>query len=251
MTREIEAPRIGRGARNRKTQTVRTPVAKRARSAPSSAAPVVTGVEPRVDLLPQEVYANRRARAVVRRAWLGVGVLALVTALGVGAAVLDQTHAQSELDLTRSESTTLLQQQLRYKDVRTVEGDTRLLQAAQTVGGSTEIDWSDYLTKVQASLPSTVTIGTLSVSSANPTEAFDQAQGPLRGQRIATITFSANSATFPSVPQWLQSVKGLPGFVDANADSVTLSSDSAGYTVDMTIHVGVEAYDGKYAPKEK
>lgn len=224
------------------------------RVAASTARSAVVGLAPGVDLLPKEVHAERRERRAVRRAWLGVVGVAAVVAVGIGAATATALHAGADLRSAEAETTALLGQQGQYAEVRGVESDSALLDAAQKVGGSTEIDWSTYLHSVQASLPSTVTITSVTVDSSSPIADFTQATGPLQGQRVATVSVVASSPTLPSVPDWLDSVRSLRGYVDASASSVTLADDAAGtggYTVNMTIHVNQDAYDGRYADEEK
>lgn len=204
------------------------------------------GARPSVDLLPTEVLVHRRQRAVVRRLWLGVVILVVVAAVGSGAAAMLSAQARTDLAQAQAETLSVLQQQ-QYSDVRASESSTSLLESAQAVGGSTEIAWGDYLAKVEASLPEGVSITGVTVDSASPVEAYAQADSPLQGSRIATLTFDAQSSTLPSVPGWLDSVKGLPGFVDATANAVTLDQSSGAYTVNMTVHIDEEAYDGKYA----
>ncbi len=221
----------------------------RTRSARLGRVDVTTaGGAPRVDLLPQEVHVERRARQAVRRAWLAVGVVGVAVSLGVAAATATSMTAGSELSAAEAETSALLGQQGRYAEVRGDEAQADLLEAAQKVGGATEIDWSAYLRSVQATLPSTVTISSVTVDSASPVAEFAQATGPLQAQRVATLTIVATSPTLPSVPDWLDSLRSLQGYVDASADSVTLASatGSSGYTVDMTIHVDAKAYDGRY-----
>ena len=218
--------------------------------APAKNALVVGGV-PRADLLPTEVLVDRRQRATVRRAWFGVVVVGAVVALGVGISTIDSMSSSRELRNAQDEGTTLLQQQGQYASVRDVESRTALAEAAQQVGGSTEIDWSNYLTNVQRSLPAGVSIIGVTVDSASPLETYDQPTTPLQGARVATLTFEADSPTLPSIPDWLDRLRDLDGFVDANANSVTLDTNSGGhYTVNMTLHIDDRAFDGKYTEQK-
>lgn len=236
MTETIESP-------SRRGSTPRTPSAPRGRAAQQ----LLVGGVPRVDLLPAEVHIDRRQRAVGRRAWVGVVVVAVVVGIGTGAATMSRISAEDDLTAAQAETTTLLQQQLQYRDVRTTESATTLLEAAQQVGGSTEVDWQKTLRSVQDRLPQGVSITGVSVDSATATDAFAQSDDPLQGQRIATLTFDARSATLPSIPDWLTAVHDVTGFVDANANSVTRDDESGQYTVNMTIHLDEKAFDGKYA----
>lgn len=250
MTESLTKPPIGArlGRSKRARNATETPVERPAKPGKSA---FVVGGTPRADLLPAEVLVHRRQRATVRRAWLGVIVVAAVVALGVGVSTMDSISSASQLRAAQDEGTSLLQQQGQYAEVRKVESRTALAEAGQAVGGAPEIDWSTYLGKVQASLPTGVTIVGVTVDSASPLERYEQPTTPLQGERVATLTFEADSPTLPSIPDWLDRVHGLTGFVDANANSVTLTSETGHYTVDMTVHINEQAFDGKYAEKAK
>jgi len=242
-------PRAGKPPRLRGGLDAAAVPGGRSKGTPRST--LIVGGVPRADLLPVEVLVHRRQRATVRRVWLGVVVVAAVVALGIAMSTMDNVSSANQLRVAQEEGTSLLQQQGKYSEVRDVEARASLAEAAQTVGGSTEIDWSGYLTKVQGSLPTGVTITGVTIASASPLATYDQPTTPLQGQRVATLTFEADSPTLPSIPDWLDRVHGLPGFVDANANSVTLESETGHYTVDMTVHINEKAYDDKYGEKTK
>lgn len=212
---------------------------------------LVVGGAPRVDLLPPEVHANRRQRGTVRRVWAGVVVVAVAIGLVAGWATMERMSADQDLLAAQSETTTLLQQQGQFRDVRSTEAESALLGAAQQVGGSTEVNWSATLQSVRSKLPAGVDITGVTVDSASATESYAQSDDPLQGQRIATLTFDAKSAVLPSIPDWLSAVRTVPGFVDANANSVARADDGSGYAVNMTIHLNEKAFDGKYAADAK
>lgn len=248
---KVRPPRVGRPTKSKSDQSVAGRVVadtaeRTKRQGWGSGQPLVIGTPPRADLLPTEVLVDRRARRVVHRFWAGVVVVAAVAAVAIGGTSLLAAESASELADAQAQTLSLLQQQAQYKDVRTTEAATALLEAAQAVGGGPEIDWGTYLGSVKDSLPGGVAITGVTVDSASPIEAYAQADAPLQGQRIATLTFDAQSPTLPSVPEWLDSVKSLTGFVDATANSVTLDETTGTYTVNMTIHVNEQAFDGKY-----
>ncbi|PZF69142.1 hypothetical protein DEJ33_01935 [Curtobacterium sp. MCPF17_047] len=221
---------------------------KPSRGSKSTAA--LVGATPRVDLLPGEVHVHRRQRAGVRRAWLGVLVLAFVTVVAIiGVSALNLQSA-SELSAAQSETAALLAQKREFSDLQSTVKDTARSSAAQRVGGSTEIDWSAYLDAVQKSLPVGVSITTVTADSATATSPYPQGTSALQGARVATLTFTASSPTLPQVPDWLDSLRSLPGFVDGTANSVTLSEETGtAYTASLTLHVDEGAYDNRYKGK--
>lgn len=255
MTETIEATRTSRAPRGRKAGPVAGGTAEgpeeRPRRAPRGTQPLVIGGVPRVDLLPSEVHVHRRQRATVRRAWAGVVLVALVVGIGAGAASLARSSAADDLATAQAETLSLQQQQQQFRDVRTTESSSALLESAQTVGGATEIDWSETLAAVKAKLPAGVAITGVTIDSATAEDPYPQSDDPLQPQRVATVTLDATSATLPSVPAWITALGDLRGFADATADSVTKGNTSGdGYTVTLTIHLDEKAYDDRYATKK-
>lgn len=250
MTKILELPKR-RGAATRESRIAAETAQRTKRQGKTAGGALVVGAVPSVDLLPTEVHVDRRQRAVVRRAWLAVLVLAIAAATAVVLVSMLAAQADAQLEQARQETGTLLLQQQQFRDVRTIEKQSELLRAAQAVGGSTEVEWQPTLQRIQDLLPSGVTITGVQVDSATPLEAYPQGTSPLQGQRIATLTIDAASTTLPSVPAWLDSLKGIPAFVDANANSVTLDAATNVYTVDMTIHLDEDAFSGEYDLKGK
>jgi hypothetical protein len=249
---------VRKQAKIRKTAAPRAPRVPRGKKATAETVPVAVrpqnhmiGLAPRVDLLPTEVHVDRRERAVTRRAWLGVVVVGALVVLATGAAYTVSARSATELSSSQSATAALLREEQSFNEVKQVQQATSLIRAGQAVGGSTEIDWGTYLDRVQASLPTGVTITGVSIDSASALATYTQATAPLQGSRIATLTFTASSPTLPSIPVWLDALKTLPGYTDANANSVTLATDSSsGYTANITIHINTAAYDDKYVPKK-
>ncbi|MDY7529125.1 MULTISPECIES: hypothetical protein [unclassified Cryobacterium] len=213
----------------------------------SKAAELIVGGVPRVDLLPPEIYKERAAAVIRRRLLIGVfGVIAIM-AVGTGASTVLALQAQGQLADEQARTSSLLAEQTKYIEVRSVQAKVTLVQAAQQVGVSTEIDWKKYLDSVQATLPSTVSIDTVTLDFASPIFAYAQPTAPLQGARVGTVKFTAKSAVLPDVPTWLNALSTLPGFADALPGSVTLDATTKTYTVDITMHVNDAAYAKRFA----
>lgn len=234
-----EAPTGGRPAKVAKTPAVKK----------QSSKIIAIGGEARVDLLPAEVRAERRAGVQVRRVWLGVAALVVVVGIVTGAATLYAQQATSALTAAQNQTASLSAQTAQYSSVKTIQGQVTMIKAAQEVGGSTDIDWTSYLTKVESTLPSGMVLSTVTIDSASPVASYAQASGPLQGQRVGTLTFTATSTTLPSVPSWLTNLATLPGYVDATAGDVTLSGTT--YTSNVTVHINQKAFSNAYASKGK
>jgi hypothetical protein len=204
------------------------------------------GGEPRVDLIPHEVRQSRRAKVSRRRLGFLV-VLVAVLVLGETALVRAQAlQAQRQLAIAVANAKSLELQESKYGEVQKIQNQVDTIQAAQEVGTSTEIDWREYLISVQATLPSNVTLDSINIDSATPFAPFTQATAPLQGSRIATLSFTAKSATLPKVPAWLNALTSLTGYSDASPGSVT-RNDAGWYLVNITMHINEAAFTHRFA----
>lgn len=205
---------------------------------------LVLGGVPRVNLLPPEVGQAAKARSL--RAGLSLLVVAAMVIVGTGYALasLHAGTAQQSLDRVNQRTVELLAQQKKYVEVRTVTSDLALTTAARQVGSSTEVDWKSYLESIQASLPGGTTIVTFTATTGSPLEEFIQPSVPLQGERIAELTFSAETASLPDVPAWLNALASLKGFVDASPGSVTLADGI--YTADIKMHINEKALANRF-----
>jgi hypothetical protein len=209
---------------------------------------LVVGGEPRVDLLPQAVRRERAARAARGRLGIAVIAVAALVVAGIGLASICAMQAQAALTTAQDRAVSLLVQQRKYTEVRTVRQQMGLIRAGQQVGASTEIDWRSYLTSVQQTLPADVTLKTVTVDSASPLAAYVQSTVPLQGARVATLSFTAESASLPQVPAWLDALATLPGYTDASPGSVKRENTGT-YTVDITMHINSAAFTKRFAAK--
>lgn len=207
---------------------------------------LVIGGEPRVDLLPPEVRKERNAKVTRRRLALGIAGVIVIVVVGAGAASAFALQAQTRLLDEQARTTYLLTQQGKYGEVRSVQDEVNLAQAAQRVGASTEIDWKKYLDRVRTTLPASVGIDTVTVDSATPLALYTQSTAPLQGARVATVSFTAKSSVLPDVPTWLNALATLPGFADAIPGSVKLDVPSGVYTVNITMHVNDAAFAHRF-----
>jgi outer membrane biogenesis lipoprotein LolB len=208
---------------------------------------VTVGGAPRVDLMPPEIRTKRsqlRVRRSLRLVLVGVFVVVLVAC---GATWALSAVAQTSLSAAQAQQQQLVAQQGQYSDVTGVQTSIALIKAGQRVGDSTEIDWQAYLDKLQATLPSGVSLTNVTVDMATPIKAYGTSTVPLQGDRIATLTFSATSPSLPSIPVWLDGLATLPGFADATPGDVSLSGSS--YTANVTMHINTEAFLNRYAAK--
>ena len=236
--KDAESPGGPKDSRSQRSEPIR-----RGGSGPNA----TVGGAPRVDLMPPEIRLRRsqlRTRRSLRLALLGVFVIVVVACAGTWAF---NGLAQAALTEAAAQQQGLVAEQAKYSDVTIVKASIKLIEAGQIVGDSSEIDWQSYLTKLQATLPTGVTLTTVTVDSATPLKSFAQTVTPLQGGRIATLEFTASSVSLPSIPLWLDGLKTLPGFVDATPGSVTLADTS--YTANVSMHINADALANRFVPK--
>lgn len=210
---------------------------------------IVYGGIPRVDLLPPEVKLGRRGEAVRRRLVIGVVGVVVIAAAGYGASTFQAAAAQRALDDARAQTLQLLAQQTEFRPGRQVKEKIGLVESARQFGVSSEIDWQSYLALVEKSLPASATITAFVADGQSPFDASSAPSAdPLTASYAATITFTAESDALPDIEDWMKSLADLPGFADANPDSVTRAKDEP-YVATITMHVTTKAYSGRYQPK--
>jgi hypothetical protein len=207
---------------------------------------LTVGGESRVDLLPPEVRFVRKAKIIHRRLGFVVFLVVILMAGGIALVRAQAIQAQVNLSIEQASTASLLMQQRKFGQVQKVQNAIASIQAAQQVGTSTEINWEQYLTSVQATLPPNVTLDTVNIDSATPFAPYTQATAPLQGSRIATLSFTAKSSTLPEVPVWLNALTTLPGYADASPGSVTRNATGT-YSVSITMHINQAAFTHRFA----
>lgn len=204
------------------------------------------GTPPRANLLPPEIIERRKQLRQRRAARFGLLLAAIVVAAGTLGALGYNTLSQQLLAADQANLDALNAQQAQYADVANATSTIQLIEAGQYVGASTEVDLKAYLTLLQATLPAGVSLDAVSIDLATPVQPYSQPSTPLQGARVGTLSFTATSDSLFSIPQWLDQLAGLPGFVDATPGQVSLAG--ATYSAQVVMHIDGEAFSGRFAP---
>jgi len=209
------------------------------------------GAEPRVDLLPPEVRAERRNARTRRGFGWGVLVVLVVVLIAAGGAFSLNVLSQAQLLAARNQTASLLAQQQQYAPVREIQKQVALAQAAQEAGASTEIDWKAFLDQVGSAQPEGLSLASVAVDSVSPLALYQQSTDPLQGPRIATVTVVGTSAALPNVPAWVSVLQKIPGVVDVVPGTVTLDEVNHVYKSTVTIHLSDSLYTKRFETKGK
>jgi hypothetical protein len=247
MTSTIKAPR--KPAVGKRTTVARSsgPGVSGAVVLARGGAPIeglVIGGEPRVHLLPPQVLARKRGRALRRK--LGVGLVAVIilVVLGVGLASLSLASSQSALLTAQQESSSILQQQAKYGDVLKIKADAVTIQSGQKQATAQEISWQPFINSFEATLPADASITTMNASIDSPFAVAPPITDPLQGPRVATVTATL-SMSQPEIAGWLDTLPALKGFVDVTPNSIALGTGSS-YIVSITLHLSKDALANRF-----
>ena len=212
---------------------------------------LLVGGAPRADLLPLEIRKEHKGRRTRRKLiWSVLGVVLLVF-VGTGTSYYFALTSQLQLVAAQKETNDLLIEQQEYRDVRIVQDELATVEAGQRVGAATEVDWKTYIDEIEASLPPNVAIMTVVIDGASPLVDYAQPEAPLQGLRVATLTFGAWTATLPDTDAWLVALSGLPGFTDANPDSIKFDEEKGLYETVVTMHIDEDAWSERFVPEEE
>jgi hypothetical protein len=204
------------------------------------------GGEPRVHLLPPQVLARKKGKAVRRRLGLGVVGMIVLVAVGAGLAEVDSISAQSALVSAQSQTTSILQNQAKYGDVLKVKADSDAVTSSQQSATTQEILWRGFIGQFQKTLPSGAQITTLTASIDTPLGGTPTTTttSPLQGAHVATVTASLIMKQ-GQITGWLNSLSSIKGFVDVTPNSIT-KGDAGSYTVAVTLHLNSDALANRF-----
>jgi len=207
---------------------------------------LVLGASPRVNLLPPEVADRKRGASIRRSVVFGVVGAVLISAAGYGLASWQALESGMRLDAAREETTSLLAEQAKFAEVRTLAQQKATIADALIVGASTEIDWKAYYEAIVGTLPAGVTLNGFVIDSSSPVDSLPVRTGPTQGARDAMVSLTITTPKLASVDVWLKALESLPGYVDATASGI--SSDENGFfTASVMMNISNSAFSNRFA----
>ena len=209
---------------------------------------LVLGGLPAVRLLPLAYEASIRSAGVRRKLITGVVAVVAVVLVGIGAGTARLAFANSQLESEQARTGLLKVEQQKYAAVTTLESQLRGIGDAQPIAASGEIQWAPYLALVGATLPPDTVI---TAFSAELSDAAGPAVElvPLQAEHVAVVGLTVDSPQ-ASVSDWLDSMRSLPGFVDATPGNVVLVPETGRYTVAVDLLVNDVALAKRFEPKD-
>lgn len=212
---------------------------------------LAVGGPPRSDLLPPEIRREHKGRRTRRKMIWGILGVVILVFVGTGTSYYFALSSQIQLALAQARTNDLLVEQQKYTEVRGVQDELATVEAGQRVGAATEVDWKAYIDQIEASLPANVAIMEVVIDGASPMADYLQPEAPLQGVRVATLRFGAWTTALPDTDGWLVALSTLPGYTDANPDSITFDEEVRLYETYVTMHIDEEAWSERYVPEEE
>jgi Tfp pilus assembly protein PilN len=189
---------------------------------------------PRVNLLPDEIVAERQ----LRRTQMGLGAVVLATvgavAAGFVVAAASAAAAQDDLDVATANTSRLTAEQAEYAEVPQVLGQVQAAQEARATAMGADVLWYDYLGHLSASYPKDVWLRDLTVTANAPGQV---AGAP--ADQIAKIDFNGTGAQHTGTADWLDVLGATPGLANPMYSESTRTDIDGTVVVDFTTSVSV------------
>lgn len=215
----------------------------------SESSQLLLGAPPAADLLPPEVGIARRSRGM-RRGIVAVAVLLMVASGGASAAAKYQAvAAEVALALEQERTVALIAEQAEFADVVAVQTEIEEREAARRVATGTEIDWQVFVTSIAEAMPADMVLRSVTAEGSSPMAGLAQAADPLQGPRVATVTCIVRSPVMITVPDVVDLMGGLTGFVDAQVPISELKPEGY-FETTFVVHLDGTAYLNRFPAAE-
>lgn len=166
------------------------------------------GLLPRVNLLPPEIAERAAFRRI--QGMLGVAVLVVLLLVGlvVMAASRSVTSAEEELAASQTETARLKKQQAAFANVGAIYAAADAAQAQLVTAMGDEMRFSQLLTDLSLSIPSSVWVGNVSLSATPPGTSMSGTP------TVGSFSVSGIGFSHEDVALWLESVANLKTYTD-------------------------------------
>ena len=165
-----------------------------------------TGRLPRVNLMPPEV-AEAKA---MRRVQMALGAAGVASVAVVGMLYVSASHsvssANADLASAKSQTTQLQNQVARYSDVTATINAANAAQAQLATAMGDEIRYSQLLSDLSLSIPSTVWLKSLSFASAAPAPGAAPTATYGGATQVGLLTVNGTGFSHDDVALWLEAL---------------------------------------------
>jgi Tfp pilus assembly protein PilN len=202
---------------------------------------------PRVNLLPPEIAERRKVRQI--QGLLGASLVAVVALIGLAfvAASHSVSAAQENLTTAQAENTQLQNQVKQYANVNAIYAAADAAQAQLVTAMGDEVRFSQLLTSLSLSTPSTVWITNMTLSTAALTPSTTGIP------TIGTFTVTGMGFGNNDVALWLESVAGVKTYSDPyfSTSTESLIGTRKVVTFTSTANLTTSAFSNRYTATPK
>ena len=208
----------------------------------------LTKIWPQVDLLPPEVRAGRKLKAVQRLLVLAILGVVLVAAAGWVYSLLTLSDAKKEVATARGDTDRLNADQAKYAEVPQIQAELSTTQTALDQVTSSEVLWKGYLEALRAVTPPQVSYDTMQFAVSNSGGAAVSANA-LQAPSLGQIVITGRSATVTDMSAWMDAIRTIPGLSDPWFTQASLTDDNgvAFYQVSGTVQITSAALAHRFA----
>ena len=218
-----------------------------------------------VNLLPSTYAKRAAAKRAKGFALVAVLVALLIAALAWLIAWQKETAAQEKLDAATAERAMLTAEAAKYADVPRVFMAVAAAQRQLEIAMGNEVRWSFFLNDLALTMPSGVSLDTLSVTSPAPGAPVQATAPSSAGSSgsgtgssgagvpgLGTMSVSAKAFSYNTVANWLDSLAKLPTLSDPYVGSISAGTEEGTdiVTYTSTATLTPEALSQRYLAKE-
>lgn len=210
-----------------------------------------TGVRtalPKVNLLPTEISEGAKFRNL--QAALGLSIVLALGVIGVLSYLAsgEASDAQAQVESAQAQTTTLQAEVASYAAVPKLYAQVALANAQLARAMDQEIRFSFVLNDLSLTIPSTVTLGTMTI--LQPVDAPGSILGSWGNNGQASITFHGQTKSFTDVAGWLDSLAKTAYYSDPYVTLATrVNIGEQPFSFDSTVLITSKAFTNRYSNK--
>jgi hypothetical protein len=197
---------------------------------------IFVAAEPRVQLLPPSVRLREKNRRTRRLLVLLIVLSLTVVAGGLSFGYYRAIESRLALEAAQARTADLLQQQAAYADASRIAGLVVATGDAQKLLTSGEVDWAAVMADLESYLPAQAAIAGATLTAPAPWEPPLVPEGPLRAERVATITLVIESSDYDMAARFIAAVQADESVADARIMSSAKEGSTYLTTVSLTLN---------------
>ncbi len=208
----------------------------------------------RVNLLPEPYQHRLSILGAQRRAKIAIGCTAGVVLLVSAVSFIQAGLSSADLSGARNDQISAQQAVNRYAEVPRLSSQLNEIKSGLTDALAAEVLFSEMIKSVGTTLPSGVSLSSLTFSLAATSSATSgtgaTSGGSASGPEIGLLSITGTAPSLESISTFIENLEGSEEFDTVTLTSATRGSSSSGsgtYTFSGTANMSKGALSGRYA----